>query len=184
MKQTTTPFHFRGLIALSTLSMFILFAACTEDNLEEEIETLDDNTAFITTIEGKINGQSFETKGGRVEIAPDGTNDANTTEDLFIQLFNKYDHNNICDVTFRNTNSVSFRPPLEVGVHELYFDEETNHNNGVYFTVIGDQTNYNAYDGYVEILSIDESTVRGTVDAKIDNNFWIKGDFEVSFCDN
>lgn len=100
---------------------------------------------------------------------------------MFIQLFSKQNDIPVCDFVFRDPNQVSFRPPLEVGVHELFIDEEDGYRLGVSFPSIGG-INRNAYNGFIEIISIDSTSVKGQIDPILDSSTYIKGTFEVDFC--
>lgn len=173
----------KNFLRANLIFAVVTLSSCTDESVDPSQNPPDDTSDLVETdIQGMINGVSFQSKGGSVEIAPDVGNDANNTQDLFIQLFNKNDQNDVCDFTFRNTDYVVLRPPSEVGVHELFIDEETGFYQSVSFVAIGSTDNFNSYNGFIEIISIDDNNVIGKIDATLDSNFWIKGTFVVDFC--
>ncbi|MEP0986549.1 hypothetical protein [Ekhidna sp.] len=176
---------YKNFLRANLIFALAILSSCTDESIDPTQNIPDEETdEVVTDIDGMINGVSFQSKGGSVEIAADTGNDANDTQDLFIQLFDKNDPNDVCDFTFRSTDAVSFRPPAEVGVYDLFADEEAGYYQGVTFHVIGATENYNGYNGFIEIISINDTNVIGKIDATLDGNFWIKGTFAVDFCDN
>ena len=169
-----------------TLCIVFTFSSCKENNedqvapVKEEVEPEEDPNA----LQGEIGGTKFETKGGKVEIVPDISNDDDTLDDLFIQLFNKLDLNTNCASTFRSVDYITFRAPNKVGKYNLFKREDSTGIKylTVEFSDIDKSEFYNSYDGYIEILSIDEYKVTGELDVSVNNSTYVEGGFEVVFC--
>lgn len=173
----------RILALFLALSIFSC-AENTDDIIMDDPEEIEDggNTNSPFDLEGMINGVPFTTREAKVEIAPDADFDRNTTEDLFFRLFDRFSPDGVCQTDFRIGPRITFRPPYEVGKFDLFKEEDTYYNLPVSFNDGTAGGSYNAYEGYIEILSIDSEKVTGKIDATFSSNTYLRGSFEVRFC--
>ncbi|MEO1255569.1 MAG: hypothetical protein AAFY41_11915, partial [Bacteroidota bacterium] len=131
-------------------------------------------------LQGQIDGFSFEYGEGTVSILASPSDGNN----LFFDLYDiKEDFTDICDfIGFGDEVSVFFRVPNEVGLYELDFDLSSF--DGQVITLFNPEGSVNniASIGALEILTISDTLVTGRMDARLDSENTVNGNFSAVFC--
>lgn len=88
-----------------------------------------------------------------------------------------------CSIGFAEGNQVFFDVPAETGLYLLKFDlSGSTDNQTVTLLEIDGFVNNIATEGAIEILSITETTITGRIDAHIDGDNTVNGNFAVTIC--
>lgn len=100
--------------------------------------------------------------------------------EIDVDLFLTQDGAEGCDVSSVDGDRVFFYIPNEVGVHRLNLSLE----DGLTVTLFDDEEfmNYVAAEGAIEIVSVSDTEVTGKIDARVDGETFINGNFTVSLC--
>lgn len=130
-------------------------------------------------LQGTIDGFPFTYGEGTVEL-----NTRDGEDVLFFDLYNSSEEiTDICDFFgFGNEVSVFFTIPAEVGLYELSLDLSSFSGQTVTLFNPDGAVNSIASTGAVEILTITETEVTGRMDATLDGNNTVNGNFTAVFC--
>lgn len=157
-------------------SLLITIISCSkDDDPSPPYEFIDQN------VQGVIDGLPFEFGEGVVA-------DSFSEEDEY--YFTLYDQNeqydDVCNVFISELIYVAFNLPGEEGLYELYFDLTS------FDGIVVNLVNPNGEDdipqialasfGAIEITSITTTEITGKIDASLDEENSINGNFSVQFC--
>ncbi|MEL6556802.1 MAG: hypothetical protein AAFQ94_01380 [Bacteroidota bacterium] len=174
MKTLTSKFSLILLIFLSVLS------SCFEEEDQLTARPFEPEKTS-TFVDGFIWGNKFESNDGRATKTTLTLPGGRTKEVFRISLFSSFDlDDGKCQITFRDNHYITFHPPREVGEHELFKADDDY--NSVWFNTTSTTTDLKSYSGSIEITAIDETKVVGSIDARIDSQTYVQGDFEVLIC--
>ena len=164
--------HLFSIIALATI---LALVACGDDDggTGSSFDFIDQN------LQGTIDGQSYNYGEGFV--------DETTINDLNRLSFSLYDisedFTDVCDFNgFGNEVNVFFNTPAEVGLYELSLDLQNFEGQTVTLFNPDNTLNIIASTGAVEILTITSTQVTGRIDARVDGDNTINGNFTAVFC--
>ncbi len=170
-KQIRHSLPFLGLV-------FILTSiSCGDDDSGSSVDFKDQN------LQGTIDGLPYTYGEGFVE--------QETFNDMDQLSFNLFDVNeeftDVCDIFgFGEEVSVFFNVPNATGLYELSFDFSSFSGQVVtLFNPNGEDgipQNNIASTGAIEILTISETQVTGRIDARIDGDNTVNGNFTAVFC--
>lgn len=160
---------------LAFLIILLFFASCSKDDAGPSYAFIDQN------LQGVIDGVQFEFGEGVVEASFSEENE---------YYFTLYDQNeqydNVCNVFISELIYVAFNLPGEEGLYELYFDLTS------FDGIVVNLVNPNGEDdipqiglasfGAIEITSITTTEITGKIDASLDEENSINGNFSVQFC--
>jgi len=166
---------------LLLIIVLLIMASCREDETDSLSARPFDPEETETTIEGQVLGRSFEANDGKVEIRTVNLTYGQTQELLRIELHSIYDFDERCGISFRNEEYLIITPENEVGVYRL--SRANGYSNSAFFNTRRVTSFYDFYDGSIEITSIDEIKVIGRLDFRRGDENWMRGDFEVRFCE-
>lgn len=163
------------LLLLTTgLSLISLISSCKKDDESgPSYEFINQN------LQGTIDGFAYTYGEGSVET---------TTRDgegyLSFDLYHSSeDITDICDFFgFGNEVSVFFSTPAEVGLYELSLDFSSFSGQTVTLFNPDGAVNNIASIGAVEILTVTETEVTGRMDATLDAENTVNGNFTAVFC--
>lgn len=155
--------------------LLIFISSCGSDDKEDSgpaYEFLDQN------LQGLIDGISFTYGEGTVEAS------SFEEGELSIDLYHSDEEiTDICDFFgFGEEVSVFFSIPAEVGIYELFIDFESFDGQTVTLFNPDGAVNNIASIGAVEILSITDTQVKGRMDATLDGESTVNGNFTANFC--
>ena len=127
-------------------------------------------------LSGKIANTSWTYGDGYAEIY--GTGD---DSEIYIDMFVNVDGEG-CDI-IPEGDQVFFSVPNKVGVYKLKFDLN-NPEASQTITLFEDEEVMNsiATEGAIEITAITESSISGRIDAKVDAENNVNGNFTVNIC--
>lgn len=160
-------------LTASTLCAILVVTSCGKDDSGPSYNFLNQN------LQGTIDGISFNSKGG---TASDGFEDG----DFSISIYDTNEEGDVCDVFSSDNVSIIFSIKAEVGLYELSFD--LNSFDGQTVTLLnpngegGIPQNNIATLGAVEVLTITETELTGRMDARMDAENSVNGNFTVQFC--
>ena len=162
-------------ILLSIFSFLLFLTSCNDEDSGPSFEFKDQN------LQGIIDGIPFEFGEGTVEST--FLNEGQLSFDLLDQ---EEQYDNVCDISFGDEVRVFFDAPNEVGVYELFFDLSSFNRRVV--TLLnpngedGIPQNNIASSGAVEIITITDTQVTGRIDATLDGDNTVNGNFTAVFC--
>jgi len=155
-----------------------LMTSCGDDNENSgpDYDFIDQN------LQGRIDGLEYVFDEGRAEES------FFTNGSLSIDLFDVSEviTEDICDFGFGDEIQVTFEIPDETGLFELSFDLSSF--DGLVVNLLnpdgedGIPQNNLASIGAVEILEISESSVSGRIDARLDSDNQVNGNFTAIYC--
>lgn len=149
------------------LAAAIAFTSCGDDDKNDPSFKFKNQDAT-----GKINNAAFTYADGYADVDAEMIRITLTLEQA----------EDICDMGFAEGNTVSFDIDNEVKLTKLWFDLSTWEGNTVTLYQEEGSGNYIATEGAVEILSITETEVTGRIDARLDSESFINGNFSVQRC--
>jgi hypothetical protein len=153
------------LLAGLLVSATLLFSCSKED--ETSFSFKDQN------LQGKIDGLPFNFGEGMVEDEDDT---------FLVSLFHEDESLSACEIGLEEYVSAFFMVPKEVGIYKLYFNLSNFDGQVVtLFNPDGFQNNI-ATIGAIEILTITEGGITGRMDARMDSQNRINGNFSANFC--
>lgn len=161
------------LLKICCLCIILLISSCGKDDSGPSYNFLNQN------LQGTIDGISFNSKGG---IVSEGFEEG----DFSIRIYDSEEDGNVCDIFSSENVSIIFSITAEVGLYELSFD--LNSFSGQTVTLLnpngegGIPQNNIATFGAVEILTITETELTGRMDARMDAENAVNGNFTVEFC--
>lgn len=158
-------------LSLFAISLAALISSCGDDENEKPSYSFKNQT-----LSGKIANTSWTFGDGYAEIY--GTGD---DSELYIDLFVDVDGEG-CDI-LPEGDQVFFSIPNKVGVYKLKFDLNSMENSQT-VTLFEDEEFMNsiATEGAVEITAITETTISGKIDATVDAENNVNGNFTVNIC--
>jgi hypothetical protein len=156
-------------IILSTL----LFASCAKKETTEPTTTVADYNFIDQPLQGLIEGIFWEINFGII-------NDHRFFgDDFYFYIYSASDTNH-CDGMDPKTDYVSFAlNELKPQLIELDF------SNSVTFYDNSDSISIGAFDGAIEILSVDTintMTITGRLDIRESSNNFVNGNFSITYC--
>lgn len=165
----------KNYIRTCVLTVSILTVALISSCGEDDGTTAGNSFEFLNqNLQGQIDGITFTFGEGRVE--------ASTGNELSFDLYDASETEAACDLFFGESVSVFFFVPNEVGVYELSLDLSTFDGQTVTLFNPDGAVNSIASQGAVEIISISETEVTGRIDARLDENSSVNGNFTARFC--
>ncbi|MEO9871226.1 hypothetical protein [Ekhidna sp.] len=163
-------------LSFVSLAFSVFLPACGDDDSDSgpSFDFIDQD------LQGSIDGISFTSKGGFFDEGFDeGT--------ISIRLYDVSEEGDICEIFGNESVSASAILPDEIGIHELFFDISSF--SGIVVNLVnpngedGIPQNNLAFIGAVEILSISETQITGRMDATLDSDNTVNGNFTVISCD-
>lgn len=161
------------LLTLGLFSVLFISSCGSDDESGPSYAFIDQN------LQGIIDGISFESKGGYFDEGfESGT--------FSIRIYDTSEEGNVCDIFGSEFVSILFSIPDEVGLYELSFNLESF--SGQTVTLLnpngegGVPQNNIASIGAVEILTISETELTGRMDATLDAENTVNGNFTIIFC--
>lgn len=164
-------FNYLPLIIL--LCLTLLISSCGKDDSGPSFDFKNQN------LQGTIDGLPYTYGEGTVELTTiDGE------EELSFDLYHSSeDISEACDFFgFGDHVNVFFFIPAKVGVYQLSFDLSSFDGQTVTLYNPDGSVNNIATLGAVEILTITETQVTGRMDARMDAENSVNGNFTVEFC--
>jgi len=164
-------------LATIALVSTVFFTSCSKDEDSDSGPSYD----FVDqNLQGSIDGIPFELGQGIVELTTSFEEEEQLSFDLFDVDESQAD---FCDFFgFGDEVSVFFSIDRAVGIYELSFD--LNSFSGQTITLFNPDGAVNniASIGAVEILTITDEQVTGRIDATLDSESTINGNFTATFC--
>jgi len=160
------PFYLLVLVMLTSLAI-----SCSDDDESGPSYNFEDQN-----LQGKIDGEDFILGDGRGEIS------FFEDDQLSIDLYHSDEPEDACDVLNSDFVYAFFTIPDEVGIYELFLDLENFEGQTVTLFNPDGTLNNIATEGAVELTSITDTEVSGRIDARMDDDNFINGNFTVEFC--
>lgn len=162
------------LFATFIAALVLLSSCLSEDDL-----TVDNTFSFLNQdLQGLIDGQVFSAGEGTATIFEG---------ELSISIYDtNEDITSACEfIGFGDNVSVFFFVPNAVGVYELGIDFN-NIEDGQTVTLFDPSETLNiiATSGAIEILTITDTEITGRLDARVDNENVVNGNFTITNCSN
>ncbi len=167
-------YQLKSILLLVTLSSTLIISSCgSDDDSGPSYEFIDQN------LQGTIDGISFNSKGGFFDEGfEEGT--------IRMSIYDISEEGDVCDIFGSESVFILFTIPETVGLYELSFDLSSF--DGQTVTLVnpngegGIPQNNIASTGAVEILTVSETEVTGRMDARLDGDNSVNGNFSVIFC--
>ena len=163
------------LLTFVLLSVVFITSCGSDDESGPSYAFIDQN------LQGIIDGISFESKGGTFSEGFD-------TGTLSVRIYDVSETDEVCDIFGGESVSIIFSIPETVGLYELFIDLDAFEGQTV--TLVnpngedGIPQNNIATIGAVEILSVSDTEVKGRMDATLDAQNTVNGNFSLSSCTN
>lgn len=155
----------KGIIKLSFLVSALigmtLITGCGED---DPLQTI--------SVSGQIGGEAWTMGSGKAEVS-----DADSKISAFF-FSSESTETNPCDVIFSNLPSLQARLPKEPGVYSLPFESP---RESITF-YLADGSFVISESGQVQITTVNESVVAGSVTARFDDGNFVEGNFALNVC--
>ena len=125
-------------------------------------------------LQGSIGGASFTHKDGKADL---------NSGEFSISLYDISEPVDACDLFFATKSLVLFSVPNELGLRVLKLDFSDLDGTQT-ITLYDANTSLNdvSTTGAIEILTISATEVTGRIDARVDGNNFINGNFTATIC--
>lgn len=161
--------NIRSIYKFQLVLVLSLLLACSDDDDKKSSYSFKDQV-----LSGEIGGDAWTFGDGFVEES-----EFDDEEILDFRLFLAHD-GSVCSVP--DGDNVIFFVPRAVGLYKLSLNSSFE---GQVVNMVEDDDipiNNIATEGAIEILTISETEVTGRIDARMDSDNHINGNFTVSFC--
>jgi hypothetical protein len=169
----------KQLFSILIMAGVIMFNSCSKDEDDNDNDKNQNSYEFKDqNLQGKIGGEAWNFKNGTAEVS------YFDSSEIDIDLYQDTS-SNICNTYITDGDKIFLSVPHKVGVHELSIDFSSGNSQTVTLYDRENTMNYIASQGAVEILTIDTSssmTLTGRMDARVDDDTYVNGNFTVSFC--
>jgi hypothetical protein len=154
----------------------ILIAAFLFSCSDDEGEDKNTYSFKDQDLSGEIGGEAWTYEDGFVD------EDTYDSEEIWdFRLFLEQEES-ACDVLFAEGDQILFFVPRVIGLYELSLNSSFE---GRVVNLIEDEdvpVNNLASNGAIEILTVTETEITGRIDARLDRDNYVNGNFTVSFC--
>lgn len=158
------------IFLVAMIASISIFISCKNEDPEAKYNFKDQN------LQGKVDGESYEFGDGHFE-------ESQFESDKYsIDLYDASESEDACNLFFSEHVSVFFSIPKEVGVYKLFFNLSNFTGQTVtLYNPDGSQNNI-ATEGAVEILTVSDTQITGRMDARMDSDNNVNGNFTVDIC--
>ncbi|WP_258104421.1 hypothetical protein [Marinoscillum sp. MHG1-6] len=155
--------------AIFTLFTAVVLLSCSDEEKGPKYEFKDQN------LQGKIDGQAYNYGEGTVDFSTEGK--------MSFDLFSDQETTAACDqFGFGDFVVAFFTMKKNEGLVELVLDFNGGTSQTVTLLNPDNFINYVTTEGAIEITSIADSVVVGKIDARMDENNYINGNFTATVC--
>lgn len=155
-------------ILCAIILAFILVSSCRDDEKPVYSFKTQDTS-------GKIGNTPWTYADGYAQVSP-------TLPEVGIHLFEGQGESG-CNVFLVDGNEVYFYVPNKVGLYKLKYSTDDPFYNSISLYENERSLNHVAYNGAIEIVSITDTAISGRIDASMDGENFVNGNFTVNFCD-
>ncbi|MCP4459955.1 MAG: hypothetical protein GY816_18320 [Cytophagales bacterium] len=165
MKATNQLFVF-----LILLTGIILISCGKDDDPDPKIEFIDQ------ALQGKIDGLDFVYGDALVKES------FFNAGDLSFEIFDEAETDAACDIITSDLPRVIFTIPNEIGLIELSLDMGSGDGQTITLYNPDGSMNVIMTEGALEILTITSTEITGRIDAQMDSDNFVNGNFTAGFC--